>query len=229
MDPHDDPAYHAYLADAAAACCCCPDCGLVPCEGVLAGGVCDDLCICPEDGDFGDDWDDWDEACFGDDWDDASRWGWAGASPRGTLGSMATYEPFADTIIARIQPVEVDDGGSPDDAMRNAKEAFGFFGELLARNNTRATAAHKVIVEAVRNDDEIWELEEEIGKKRTEEDGRTCYPTLAQLKRRLADAVAHQVRVGDVLVVEAHRVAAMPDDEQLVAFDRHAIIARVRP
>lgn len=27
-------------------CSCCPECSQVPCDGVMAGGFCDDLCEC---------------------------------------------------------------------------------------------------------------------------------------------------------------------------------------
>lgn len=58
----DDPSYAAFVKAALGWCRCCQQCGGAPCNGCLAGGVCDcdELsCICfdswPGDAD-GDDW-----------------------------------------------------------------------------------------------------------------------------------------------------------------------------
>jgi len=50
-DPDDDPAYHRYIAAAAKECNCCSVCCRVPCDGCLAGGMCDATCHCSEDDD----------------------------------------------------------------------------------------------------------------------------------------------------------------------------------
>jgi hypothetical protein len=45
----DDESYHAHIRAAALACHCCPVCCSPPCDGCLAGGVCDDAaCRCDE-------------------------------------------------------------------------------------------------------------------------------------------------------------------------------------
>lgn len=45
----EDPYYHAHVRAAALACHCCPVCCSPPCDGCLAGGVCDDAaCRCDE-------------------------------------------------------------------------------------------------------------------------------------------------------------------------------------
>lgn len=47
--PPDDESYHAHIRSAALACHCCPVCCSPPCDGCLAGGVCDDAaCRCDE-------------------------------------------------------------------------------------------------------------------------------------------------------------------------------------
>jgi hypothetical protein len=38
----------AFLAQCVEGCSCCERCATVPCPGVTAGGLCDDLCTCPE-------------------------------------------------------------------------------------------------------------------------------------------------------------------------------------
>lgn len=40
MDMTEDPAYHAWVESMAIHCRCSHDC---PCDGVLAGGICDDI------------------------------------------------------------------------------------------------------------------------------------------------------------------------------------------
>lgn len=40
------------LASAAKHCTCCPICVGCPCDGCLAGGMCDDMCTCDEDEDL---------------------------------------------------------------------------------------------------------------------------------------------------------------------------------
>jgi hypothetical protein len=51
--PPDSESYHAHIRAAALACHCCPVCCSPPCDGCLAGGVCDDAdCRC----DYLDDW-----------------------------------------------------------------------------------------------------------------------------------------------------------------------------
>ena len=44
-------------------CECCPICWDVPCAGCMAGGICDSMCICGQDGDEDD------ESCFDEDED----------------------------------------------------------------------------------------------------------------------------------------------------------------
>lgn len=48
-----DEAYQLFVQDSVKHCDCCPLCSEVPCDGVLAGGICDRLCNCAEieDGD----------------------------------------------------------------------------------------------------------------------------------------------------------------------------------
>jgi hypothetical protein len=44
-DPHDTDEYRAFVAEQAKHCRCCRDCtnADIPCAGVLAGGVCDEV------------------------------------------------------------------------------------------------------------------------------------------------------------------------------------------
>ena len=46
----DDPEYQQWLEEAAKKCTCCPVCWEVPCDGCLAGGICDNICNCEEQG-----------------------------------------------------------------------------------------------------------------------------------------------------------------------------------
>lgn len=49
IDGYDNESYHAHIRAAALACHCCPVCCSPPCDGCLAGGVCDDAaCRCDE-------------------------------------------------------------------------------------------------------------------------------------------------------------------------------------
>lgn len=42
-----DPEYQAWLDEIAKHCNCCPLCFMdIPCGGVMAGGLCDGMCIC---------------------------------------------------------------------------------------------------------------------------------------------------------------------------------------
>jgi hypothetical protein len=43
-----DPGYQRYLDECRSACRCCPECSPVSCEGVLGGGICDQMCRCGE-------------------------------------------------------------------------------------------------------------------------------------------------------------------------------------
>ncbi len=40
-----------WLNDLAASCHSCADCWNVPCEGCMAAGVCDQICVCDDDDD----------------------------------------------------------------------------------------------------------------------------------------------------------------------------------
>lgn len=49
MEPcQDDPEYTEFVRGMAKHCNCCPDCSSVPCDGVLAGGLCDESCVCED-------------------------------------------------------------------------------------------------------------------------------------------------------------------------------------
>ena len=51
VGPDDEASYGAYVDYCAAQCMCCPDCPDcqdVPCDGLLAGGWCDQLCCCDD-------------------------------------------------------------------------------------------------------------------------------------------------------------------------------------
>ena len=56
-DLHGDPEYTAWLAQCASECTCCPECSPThPCEGAMAGGVCDwHTCTCHDEPDNYDD------------------------------------------------------------------------------------------------------------------------------------------------------------------------------
>lgn len=50
-DPFDDPSYQAFVEGAAKHCRCCSCCRNPPCDGVLAGGMCDEFgCVHERDG-----------------------------------------------------------------------------------------------------------------------------------------------------------------------------------
>lgn len=41
--------YDEFIERSARSCQCCPDCSQqIPCDGVMAGGMCDELCYCDE-------------------------------------------------------------------------------------------------------------------------------------------------------------------------------------
>jgi hypothetical protein len=42
--------YEAFIQDCIKYCRCCPECGGfgIPCDGTMAGGFCDTMCICPD-------------------------------------------------------------------------------------------------------------------------------------------------------------------------------------
>lgn len=46
-DP-ENPKYKRWLEECAKDCHCCPICWDFPCDGVMAGGLCDDMCICDD-------------------------------------------------------------------------------------------------------------------------------------------------------------------------------------
>ena len=54
QDIMDNPKYIQWLYDLAKDCKCCPDCSEQPCEGLMAGGLCDEMCMCDDDF-YGDD------------------------------------------------------------------------------------------------------------------------------------------------------------------------------
>jgi hypothetical protein len=45
-DPFDDPSYWRFVREQRKHCRCCTQCGTSPCDGVLAGGMCDQWCHC---------------------------------------------------------------------------------------------------------------------------------------------------------------------------------------
>lgn len=45
----------AFVEAMARYCDCCRDCAMTPCEGVLAGGMCDGICRCDTEDDNSDD------------------------------------------------------------------------------------------------------------------------------------------------------------------------------
>ena len=47
-----DPDYDAWMNQLALECQCCPLCWDVPCDGCMAGGICDAMCICEEKYDY---------------------------------------------------------------------------------------------------------------------------------------------------------------------------------
>ena len=50
MDSYqDDPAYEEFVSELASHCFCCQECSSIPCDGVLAGGLCDNLCSCDDE------------------------------------------------------------------------------------------------------------------------------------------------------------------------------------
>ena len=57
-NPHDSPEYQAFVEEMAKTCKCCPE--LRPCDGCLAGGICDqtECSRCRnDDNDYQEDWD----------------------------------------------------------------------------------------------------------------------------------------------------------------------------
>ena len=44
-----DESYQEFIDSMSQHCHCCPICQSVPCDGVLAGGFCDDICNCDEE------------------------------------------------------------------------------------------------------------------------------------------------------------------------------------
>lgn len=64
QDPHDmdeppDDSEERFIVDCLKECFCCDECAAQrPCAGVMAGGVCDRMCHCPNDEGFDEDDDD---------------------------------------------------------------------------------------------------------------------------------------------------------------------------
>lgn len=52
----DDEGYQRWLAECASECRCCRDCrgGGIPCAGITAGGLCDQMCVCDDGPDCSD-------------------------------------------------------------------------------------------------------------------------------------------------------------------------------
>lgn len=48
-DYTDNPEYQQWLEELAKECTCCSVCWDVPCGGCMAGGMCDNMCICEDD------------------------------------------------------------------------------------------------------------------------------------------------------------------------------------
>ena len=61
VDYADNPEYQKWMEELELECECCPVCWDVPCAGCMAGGICDSMCICGQDGDEDD------ESCFDED------------------------------------------------------------------------------------------------------------------------------------------------------------------
>ena len=57
-DYTNNPEYQQWLQELAEECMCCPICWEVPCGGCMAGGICDEMCICHEEDECDD------ETCF---------------------------------------------------------------------------------------------------------------------------------------------------------------------
>lgn len=51
----DDASYEEFLAGCAMHCRCCCECWQVPCDGCVAGGICDEVCRCDDDDIYDDD------------------------------------------------------------------------------------------------------------------------------------------------------------------------------
>jgi hypothetical protein len=47
-DITESPEYKEWLEKLAKECKCCPICSDKPCDGLMAGGFCDELCFCDE-------------------------------------------------------------------------------------------------------------------------------------------------------------------------------------
>jgi len=47
--PFDEKEYYEFLESMIKHCKCCPYCSNIPCDGILAGGMCDEICNCDDD------------------------------------------------------------------------------------------------------------------------------------------------------------------------------------
>lgn len=56
--PVDDPSWQEHIKESMRYCSCCPLCSDPPCDGAMAGGVCDQApCRCDDDWDEDEDYD----------------------------------------------------------------------------------------------------------------------------------------------------------------------------